>query len=391
MGGGVGRLAAAGGPDGRDWMKRRIVFLIGSMARGGAERVAATLVNAWAARGDSVTLVSTYLNDATVGYDLHPAVAVVHLAQLLGAPGIKSRWRYFLKLRALRRLIVDLSPNVVVSFLTNVNISAIVSMLGLRVPLIISERVHPIAGVELPVSLRVARRLLYQFANCLVVQTTEVAHRYQACLFRPPTLVVIPNPLPETLHTSSERASTDGREIVAMGRLTPQKRFDRLIEAFSLAFPRGSPWKLRLWGEGPLRETLQDLIDSMSLADRVQLAGVTSEPWRALLAGQMFVLSSDYEGFPNAMLEAMALGVACVAFDCPTGPRDLASGDTAALLVPPGEVGLLAEVLRTLAEDRERRRLLGNSAAELVRKQFSQAAVLARWDHLFETLAPAPT
>ena len=120
-----------------------------------------------------------------------------------------------------------------------------------------------------------------------------------------------------------------------------------------------------------------------------RIAGVTPEPWSALAAAQMFVLSSDYEGFPNVMLEALALGVACVSFDCPSGPRDLASAGTSAVLVPPGEVSALAQALQTLAADRKRRLALGTSGAEFVRQRFSEASVVARWDRLFETLLAA--
>src|SRR6185437_3279047 len=98
----------------------------------------------------------------------------------------------------------------------------------------------------------------------------------------------------------------------------------KLIEAFASACGNDAGWQLRIWGDGPLREDLQRLVDGLELGHRVQLCGLTDQPWAALAVGQIFALSSDYEGFPNAMLEAMALGLPCVAFDCPSGPREFA-------------------------------------------------------------------
>ena len=132
-----------------------------------------------------------------------------------------------------------------------------------------------------------------------------------------------------------------------MGRLTAEKGYAKLIEAFGCAFGEDPAWQLRIWGDGPLRTDLQSVVDRLQLAERVQLCGLTSQPWAALAAGQIFVLSSEYEGFPNAMLEAMALGLPCIAFDCPSGARELADGGRAALR----SLGRLAHLTRVLRSE----------------------------------------
>lgn len=365
----------------------RIALLVSSMGGGGAERVATTLANAWVGRGYDVVLVPTYLGARSAVYEIRAGVELAPLAALVSKP-YKGPAGWALKLHALRQAVGKFSPDVVISFLTNVNVTAIAALCGDGRPLVISERADVAASVELPGALRVARQMLYQFADVLVVQTSEAMRGFRESIFRAPRTAVIPNPLPAELHASKMRASQSGHggEIVAMGRLTAQKRFDHLILAFDRAFASDPSWTLTILGEGPLRGTLQSLIETTRVRRRISLPGTTTLPWDRLAAGQIFALSSAYEGFPNAMLEAMALGLPCVAYDCPTGPKELAAGGAAALLVPSGDIESLAAALRALADDPRRREGLGDSAAESVRRRFSEAEVLRGWDDLFSSI-----
>ena len=366
----------------------RIALLVSSMGGGGAERVAATLASAWARMGRDVTLVPTYMESSPMAYEAGKGVAVAPLEQFVSDRAVRISGRMPAKLGALRKLVAAISPDVIISFLTNVNIVAIVALAGIDKPLVISERSDITASVEMPRLLGLARRLLYQFADALVVQTERGASRYRQHIFRIPQTSVIPNPLPQDLHEYRGRVSQQGAggEIVALGRLVAAKRFDQLIAAFAQAFREDPAWRLTIWGEGPLRDELKGVIDALHMQERVRLPGATVAPWDCLCSAQIFALSSAYEGFPNAMLEAMALGLPCVAYDCPTGPADLADGGTAAVLVPPGDITSLAEALRALAEQPDRRVQLGQVAAESVRKRFSEEAVLSRWDALFAEL-----
>ena len=366
--------------------KRRIVIVVSSIAAGGAERVAATMANSWLNGGHAVWLVSTYLGAGTAAYKLNPSVSVIPLSEVMHERS-SSLWPTTLrKVRALRGLLATIKPDVIISFLTNVNVLAIIAHARSGVPLIISERTDPLHDRELPRALRMARALCYRFADALVVQSSTAAHRYGARLRGIARMAVIHNPLPAELAASPSRACQDreGGCVIAMGRLTPEKGYAKLIEAFAVAFEDDKTWQLRIWGEGPLRNDLQKLVERLQLIERVQLCGLTDQPWTALAAGQIFVLSSEYEGFPNAMLEAMALGLPCIAFDCPSGPHELAAGGKSAILVSPGDVASLSSALRELAQNRERRKALGACAAAFVRSQFAEAAVMGDWDALVE-------
>lgn len=366
---------------------RRIAILVGSLAAGGAERVAVTMANAWRERGNDVWLIATYLGTCESAYPLDAGVFRVLLAESLTAPGVIRYPVTLRKLRALRQLLAGIKPDVIISFLTNVNVLAIAARGFSGVPLIVSERTDPLNDRALPRVLRAVRALCYPFADAVVIQSETAARRYGASLRGIARVAVIPNPLPARLQSSTVRASHEGVGgcVVAMGRLAPEKGFARLIEAFASAF-QGSPWQLRIWGEGPLRGELENFVAARQLTERVRLCGPTARPWDALAEGQIFALSSEYEGFPNAMLEAMALGLACVAFDCPSGPRELADGGRAAVLVPAGDVAMLASALRELGGDPGRRRALGAHAAAFVRRQFTEASVMANWDALIGEL-----
>jgi GalNAc-alpha-(1->4)-GalNAc-alpha-(1->3)-diNAcBac-PP-undecaprenol alpha-1,4-N-acetyl-D-galactosaminyltransferase len=368
---------------------RRIVILIGSMARGGAERVAATLANAWADQGREVWLVSTYLGPRADGYPLRPNVSIAHLSdETRGWCG--GRLAGVCKLVALRRLVRRAAPEAVISFLTNVNILAVAALAGTKLPLIASERVDPAGDIEMHWIVRCARALSYRWVDALVVQTASVADRYRARRWGLRRITVIPNPLPQELDASRVRAQhpAGGGVVIAMGRLTQQKGFTTLIAAYAKALGDNGSWVLQIWGEGPQHAELGRLIASLHLEERVRLCGVTSQPWVQLAAAQIFVLSSRYEGFPNAMLEAMAVGLPCIAFDCPSGPRELADGGAAAIIVPQGDEPRLAGELRRMARDREGRRALGERAAAHVRREFGQQRIVADWDRLMSQLLP---
>lgn len=366
----------------------RIALLASSMGAGGAERVASTLANAWAGMGREVFLVPTFLGSDASGYATQPGVVMAPLAGFFSEPLARVCGRTSTKLRAMRKLISSISPDVVISFLTNVNVMTIVALTGMDKPLIISERADVTARVEMPKILDLARRAIYQFADALVVQTEDAALRYRRCIYRIPQTSVIANPLPRELHEDRRRVShgDGGGEIVAMGRLVAQKQFDQLIMAFAQVFRTETAWKLTIWGEGPLRKKLEDLVVQLQMQERVRLPGVTSSPWDRMASAQIFALTSAYEGFPNSMLEAMALGMPCVAYDCPTGPKELSDNGAAAVLVPSGDVASLAGALRMLADEPTQRMQIGQLAAQSVRERFSQAAILSKWDNLFGTL-----
>lgn len=375
-------------PDHREGVKaRRIALLVSSMGRGGAERVAATLCNAWAQEGREVWLIPTFLGSREIAYRLDNAVHVRFLAQSFAetASVVPVPIR---KVASLRQLLGTAKPDVIVSFLPNTNVLAVAASRGLGIPLVVCERADPAADADLHPALRIARLIAYPFADRLCVQTRQAAERMRWLSRLCGKPEIIPNPLPQALVSPSPRVRQHPRFgiIIAVGRLSPEKGFDGLLRAFHLGFRDAPEWKLEIWGEGPQRACLEALLQDLGLSDRAKICGHTTDPWAVMARAQLFALTSAYEGFPNAMLEAMALGIPVVAYDCNSGPLDLTDGGRVGLLVPPGDEIKLARALRELADDPQRRRTLGDAGADFVAKEFSEDSVISRWDEVFRDM-----
>jgi glycosyltransferase involved in cell wall biosynthesis len=228
------------------------------------------------------------------------------------------------------------------------------------------------------------RRWTYPAASAIVVQTEKVREKVRAFSGAAP-VHVIPNgvspPGPDAAARAVLVKDPVKRHIAAMGRLDPQKGFDLLIEAFSKVAPQFPLWSVRILGEGPERARLEKLIADNKLAGRMTLCGWTAQPESALMGSDVFVLSSRYEGFPNALLEAMACGLPAIAFDCDAGPAEILRHETDGLLVRAGNVeALSAAMSRLMSNDAERARL--GAAAREVCTRFGMEQFFERWEEL---------
>lgn len=367
----------------------KILFFVSSLNAGGAERVATTLANAWATRGDDVVLVPTFLTKHTHFYPLDDAVKLVWLPDcpshriLRVLPGL-GKWI------AMRKLVRRVRPDLIVSFLTNVNVNVLIATVGLSVPVIVSERTNPEVSQSAGRLLQMLRRLTYSRARTVVLQTQDSVAAFRARVSGVDNIAVISNPLPPGLSgwsSQPDRCAPDSGSarphIAAMGRLVSLKQFDVLIDAFAQLANSHPDWDLIIWGEGPMRASLTQQINQAGLQDRVILAGRTQQPWQALSRADVFAMTSRVEGFPNVLLEAMALERPCVALDCPSGPAELTRDGQDGLLIPLKQPDALVRALDRLLTDAEFRQNLGRQAGKSVRARYSLAQVLMQWDDVF--------
>lgn len=359
----------------------KIICLSSSLDSGGAERVLTVLCNAWSARGDKVTLIPTYSGGGSPFYPVSDAVEVIYLADVVGRKG-KTLLSYMQRLRALRRLVAERKPDVIVSFMPNVNVAAILACSFMEVPLIICERNDP--SSRSPFTFwEICSKLTYRFADMFTVQTESVADKVADLYPGVRRVRIVPNPLSQEALMFASEGNATRKVLLSMGRLATQKQVDKTVRAFSELASRHMDWDLHIYGDGPLKNELSALIDALELRGRVFLKGRTTEPWQVMAGADAFVMTSRHEGFPNALLEAMAVGLPCIVFDCPSGPREMTRGGKDALLVPLNDEEHLASAMDRLMGDAQLRRSLGQQARASVSERFSMRRVGEIWDRLF--------
>ncbi|MEU4090592.1 glycosyltransferase [Streptomyces aureus] len=192
----------------------------------------------------------------------------------------------------------------------------------------------------------------------------------------------MPNPLPFVPEVPSPRIEN---AVVSVGRLTDQKGIDMLLDAWSEVAPLHPDWRLRIYGSGEDEEILRKQCTALGLDDSVDWMGRTSDVPGALRGGSVFVLSSRGEGFPLALMEAMATGLPCAAFDCAPGVHEIVRDGEDGLLATLGNTGELARRLDTLMSDKALRDSMGDAARANVRR-FTTDEVVRRWEDLFAFL-----
>ncbi|MCL4201003.1 MAG: glycosyltransferase family 4 protein [Pirellulaceae bacterium] len=364
-------------------MPDRLTLVIHALNSGGAERVLATLASHWAETGRQVTLV-TLAEEATDRYPLHPAVRRVGLALLQPSrsawDALRNNWRRLCRLRAA----IDASrPDAVVSFTDQMNVLTLLACRGAPWPVLIAERNDP-RRQRMSRVWELLRRRTYPRCSVAVVQTEAVAAHVRQLVGQRPVFVIANAVAASEPERRARDASAPPRPYaVAMGRLDDQKGFDLLIDAFARVAADHPDLDLRIIGEGPRRESLEQLASQRGLSARVHLLGWLDQPAAVLREAEFFVLSSRWEGFPNALLEAMACGLPAISFACDSGPAEIVRHGVDGLLVPPDDVAALAEAVDALMRNPELRRQMGTAAREVVR-QFGYDAFFARWDEALD-------
>jgi len=373
-------------------VRRRVTLIISSLRAGGAERVLSRMANYWAERDWPVTMV-TLEPTSNDFYALHPSVERVGLDVSGISPSIWIAARNNLhRIRMLRRAIRAARPEVVIAFMAPTTVDTLLAARTEHVPVIVSERTDP-TRASLSGIWTLLRRATYPWAHAVVVQTPE-AERWAVGLVRNDTVHVIPNPVSTSLRangsvdgTSTVLADDGMRHVVAMGRLESVKGFDLLLRAFAACRDRRPGWSLTILGEGRERQRLEALAEHLGVASHVRLPGTVGDPATVLRRADLFVLSSRYEGFPNALLEAMALGLAVVATNC---AGRIVRDDVDGLLVRSDDAAALAKAMAALMDDEPRRRRLGARAEEVV-ERFDVHQIMAIWarviDHIVTSSA----
>lgn len=367
----------------------RVACVIAGMQAGGAERVMAQLCNHLAARGHDVTLITLAPASQESFYELSDRVRLSPLGRLTTGTGLARVARVAAWLTGLRTTLRSLRPHVVISFVDLTNVMVLLANIGLGLPVIASERIDPAAYAHRLSGLdRALRRLMYSRANRIVVQTRRAAKffgRYPSSM-----LVTIPNPVPVSSPVAQpDQPSIDGRfRIVGIGRLDHQKGFDILVDSFARLATSFPDWDVVIFGQGPDCAKLLAQIESHGLTGRVELKGVTKDIAKEAADSHIIAFPSRYEGFPNALAEAMAAGLPAVAFENVSGVEDLVVSGESGILIRdqerPEGPEQFSDALRQLMASAELRANMGATARAQVHR-FRPDIVFAQWDQLIAT------
>lgn len=354
----------------------KITLVISSLSAGGAERVLSNLANYWAEKGHNVTMVTLSLGEPF--YQLSDTIKLTQIDQVSGEDTrfVKRMFQLVQRVFFLRKEIIKSKPDVVVSFIDVTNITTLIACIGLKTPVIVSERIDPHFH-PIPSFYKFLRRCFYSHAKKVVVQTKSAAAYFKKLK----NVVIIPNAV-RKIKSLERDFSLSIKHIISVGRLCEQKDFPTLIKAFAEIHKSHPDMILTMYGEGPDRANLEALIQSLSMTDCVFLPGTVTNIEKVFLAVDLFIFSSLYEGFPNALCEALAAGLPVIASNC-TGNVDVVSDGVNGRLFPVGDVGKLVLIMNELIVDLDQRQNLSENAITLS-DFFSLDKINCLWDDVIE-------
>lgn len=318
----------------------RICFVTSTLISGGSERVMSLLANRFAEDGYDVEIVN--INKHIVFYPIDSRIVLRFAEDEVGTSVYK-------KLLWLRRYIKKSQPDVVVPFMEAVYCFTLVSLIGCKVPVISSERIDPRKS---PFLRNVLRRIILPLTDWLVVQTQDIKKFYPRFIQKKTSIIY--NPVSDQVFHLPEVEKED--VVISVGKLDDQKNHALLINAFSKVGQEFPSWKLIIYGEGPLRDSLQIIINSLELTDRVLLPGRSNRVIEEMNKSKIFAFSSNYEGMSNAILEAVCVGLPVVTTNV-SGAEELVHDG--GYVVPIASEKQLVESLRSLMDDSSLRNLMG--------------------------------
>lgn len=362
---------------------RKIVFHLNCLERGGAERVVANLSEQFAVHGYKVYIATEWQGEDE--YDIDSRVTRVHVGLTKRQEQDGRIIKFIDRIVNLRRFIKEVKPDIIIAFARKANYRALTAAIGTKIPVIISVRINPKGNYDFLFD-RIQIPILFRRAAGCVFQTPEQKAFFPGFIQRKSKIILNPindkfigNPIP----VKREKA------VVHSGRLVDFKNQLMLIRAFENVHQKHPDYILKMFGPDSFdgtKEKLEALIEEYHAQDYVKLMGSSGQLEKDMINGAVAAFSSDYEGMPNAMLEAMALGLPVVATDCPPGgPGMVITPEKNGLLVPVNDDTAMAAAISRLIEDRELAEKLGRKAAE-IRKIAGADVIFEQWKEYIEEL-----
>jgi glycosyltransferase involved in cell wall biosynthesis len=360
-------------------MNDTIAIVITGLSFGGAERVTTYLANYFAERGRSVHLIT--LTPGEPAYQLAEAISVTELKQNTGRIALL---RYGRLVWSIRQELKRIQPSIVLGMMSFAGSLGAIANLGLKTPFIISERNDPYTSTITTSFEKKIFRWIYRHYTTKAIFQSKAAKSYYFSL-EDPRGVVIPNPLFIDQMPKPNKTIVRSHTIVSAGRLNHQKNYPLLITAFKEVHAHYPEYRLVIYGEGDERNALENLVAKLGLNEVVLLPGIERDIFTKLQETEIFVLSSDFEGMPNALLEAMAMGLPCITTDYSRGRGTVITDGENGLIVPIRDSEALVEAMLSLiTSDALAERIA--RAAVAIRTELDASTICERWlDELIAT------
>ncbi len=345
----------------------KLTFVTSTLHAGGAERVISLLANSFCQKGYEVEIVC--INKHLVFYPIDETVKVWFAEDEVKSPSILK------KVLWLRNYIKNDRPNVVIAFMLEVYCVTLASLIGVSVPVISSERIDPHFFGR---AKGLLRWLLLRRTTHLVVQTVRIKDFYSAKLQSRTT--IIPNPVTDKVFSLTPTLKQ--KRIIAVGRLAYQKNYPMMFRAFAKVHHDFPDWQLVVYGNGPQKEEIRGVIERLGMEGHIILAGKSDHVVEEMNKSSLFVMSSDYEGMSNALLEAVCVGLPVISTDV-SGAKDLITDGVNGYIVPVGNERALTLALSSMLSSPEKMDEMGRQSKALA-PRFREEQIVGQWEELIK-------
>ena len=358
----------------------KLLFYISTIRGGGAARVMVNIANEMAKKGHNILFVTNFPDEHE--YVLNDGIDRRSLEATERKDGRLKK--NLSRIRALRRILKESKPDVALSFMGENNFRLLIAAAGLRAKAIVSIRCDPAREYASTLS-RTLAKLLYRKADAVVFQTEDAKAFFPKAIQKRSQIIF--NQVDDRFFALEKEP---GDYIAACGRLTKQKNYPMLLRAFAEVAKEYPNEKLHIYGDGELLDSLSTLATELGIADAVHFMGFSNDVPSVLQKAKLLVMSSDYEGLPNAVLESLAAGVPVVSTDCPCGgPRMVIRDGENGYLVPVGDEKAMAKKIKALLSDKERLAAMGKAAKESA-GFYRGEQVIETWEELFKATKKEP-